>query len=95
MCVIAGYSGKRRAAPILIEMLKKIEYFDGGYATGIATVHEGKIYCAKAIGDVEMLLRTTNALDLPGTTESSTRAQTESFLALRTRTLMRAESLQW
>ena len=24
MCVIAGYSGKRRAAPILIEMLKKI-----------------------------------------------------------------------
>ncbi len=68
MCVIAGYSGKRRAAPILIEMLKKIEYFDGGYATGIATVHEGKIYCAKAIGDVEMLLRTTNALDLPGTT---------------------------
>ncbi len=68
MCVIAGYSGNRRAAPILVEMLKKIEYFDGGYATGIATIHEGKIYCAKAIGDVEMLLRTTDVLDLPGTT---------------------------
>ena len=68
MCVIAGYSGKRQAAPILIEMMKKIEYFDGGYATGIATVHEGKIYYAKAIGDVEMLLRTTDALNLPGTT---------------------------
>ena len=68
MCVIAGYSGKRRAAPILIEMLKKIEYYDGGYATGIATIHEGKIYYAKAIGDVEMLLRTTDALNLPGTT---------------------------
>ena len=67
MCVIAGYSGSRRAAPILIEMMKRIEYVDGGYATGIATVHEGKIYYAKAIGDVEMLLRTTNAMDLPGT----------------------------
>ena len=67
MCVIAGYSGKRRAAPLLIEMMKKIEYVDGGYATGIATVHEGKIYYAKAIGDVEMLLRTTDAMDLPGT----------------------------
>lgn len=31
MCVIAGYSGNRRAAPILIEMMKKIEYYDGGY----------------------------------------------------------------
>ncbi|MBE6589893.1 MAG: hypothetical protein E7643_06920 [Ruminococcaceae bacterium] len=68
MCVIAGYTGKRRAAPVLIEMLKRIEYYDGGYATGIATVHEGKIYYAKAIGDVEMLLRTSDALDLPGTT---------------------------
>ena len=29
MCVIAGYTGSRRAAPILIEMLKKVEYFDG------------------------------------------------------------------
>ncbi len=67
MCVIAGYSGNRRAAPILIEMMRRIEYVDGGYATGIATVHEGKIYYAKAIGDVEMLLRTTDAAELPGT----------------------------
>lgn len=68
MCVIAGYSGKRRAAPLLIEMMKKIEYVDGGYATGIVTVHEGKLHYAKAIGDVEMLLRTTDAWELPGTT---------------------------
>ena len=26
MCVIAGYSGNKRAAPILIEMMKKTEY---------------------------------------------------------------------
>ena len=68
MCVIAGYSGNRPAAPILIEMMKKIEYFDGGYATGIATIHEGKLYYAKAMGDVDMLLKMTDALSLPGTT---------------------------
>ena len=68
MCVIAGYTGNRRAAPILIEMLRKIEYFDGGYATGIATIHEGKLYYAKAKGNVDMLVRMTDALQLPGTT---------------------------
>ncbi|MBE6655494.1 MAG: hypothetical protein E7609_01320 [Ruminococcaceae bacterium] len=68
ICVIAGYSGEKRVAPILIEMLKKIEYFDGGYATGIATIHEGKLYYAKAKGDADMLLKMTDALDLPGTT---------------------------
>lgn len=68
MCVIAGYTGSKQAAPILIDMIRKIEYYDGGYATGIATIHEGKLYVAKSFGDVEMLLRTTDALNLPGTT---------------------------
>ena len=68
MCIIAGYSGKKRAAPILIEMLKKSEYIDGGLSTGIATIHEGKLYTRKVIGDVEALLQNTDALDLPGTT---------------------------
>ena len=68
MCIIAGYSGKRPAAPILIEMLKKTEYIDGGLSTGIATIHEGKLYMRKVIGDVDTLLRETDALDLPGTT---------------------------
>ena len=68
MCVIAGYTGAKRAAPILVDMIKKMEYFDGGYATGIATIHEGKLYYAKAKGDVDMLLKMTDALDLPGTT---------------------------
>ena len=68
MCVIAGYSGNRRAAPILIEMIRKIERFDGGAPTGIVTIHEGKLYVAKALGDVDMLLKMTNAMDLPGTT---------------------------
>ena len=68
MCVIAGYAGKRRAAPILIEMLKKVEYFDGGMATGIATIHEGKLYTAKLLGDVSTLLEKTDAINFPGTT---------------------------
>ncbi len=68
MCVIAGYTGGRRAAPILIEMLKRVEYFDGGMATGIATIHEGRLYTAKLLGDVDTLLWKTDALDFPGTT---------------------------
>ena len=67
MCNIAGYVGSRPAAPILIEMLKKQEGFAGGYYSGIATLHEGKVYYAKCIGDVERLLKTTNARSLPGT----------------------------
>ena len=67
MCMIAGYAGKKTAAPILIEMLKKEEFIDGGLSTGIATIHEGKLYTAKVIGDVDTLLRETNALELPGT----------------------------
>ncbi len=67
MCNIAGYNGPKRAAPILIEMLKKQEIYDGGYSTGIVTIHEGKLYMRKVIGNVETLLRETDALDLPGT----------------------------
>ncbi len=68
MCVIAGYSGNKPAAPILIEMLRKTEYIDGGLSTGIATIHEGKLYVRKVLSDVDTLLRETDALTLPGTT---------------------------
>lgn len=67
MCNIAGYVGTKRAAPILIEMLKREEGLDGGFYTGIATIHEGKIYYAKLTGDVDKLVRLTNAAALPGT----------------------------
>lgn len=68
MCIIAGYTGNKNAAPILIEMLGKTEYIDGGLSTGIATIHEGKLYVRKVLGDVSTLLRETDALSLPGTT---------------------------
>lgn len=42
-------------------MLRKIERFDSGSPTGIVTLHEGKLYVAKALGDVDMLLKMTDA----------------------------------
>jgi len=67
MCNLAGYTGSKRAAPILIDMLRRQQFYDGGVCTGIATIHEGKLYIAKAVGDVDALLETTDALNLPGT----------------------------
>lgn len=67
MCNIAGYIGNRPAAPILIEMLRRQEWLDGGLSTGIATIHEGKRYYAKVVGDVDTLVRETEALSFPGT----------------------------
>lgn len=66
MCNIAGYVGNRSAAPILIDMIKTQEGFNGGYYTGIATIHEGKIYYAKLTGDTDRLLELTDAASLPG-----------------------------
>ena len=68
MCNIAGYTGHRQAAPILIDMIRREQFMDGGQSTGIATIHEGKLYTAKVLGDVDTLLRETDALQFPGTT---------------------------
>ena len=66
MCHIAGYAGENRAAPILIEMIRRQQHFDGGCCVGIATIHNGRIYHRKVVGDVDTLLNTTDALYLPG-----------------------------
>lgn len=66
MCNIAGYVGNRPAAPILIEMIRRQEGLDGGYYTGIATIHEGRLYYAKLAGDLQHLLENTDAMNLPG-----------------------------
>lgn len=68
MCNIAGYIGKKKAAPILMEMMKREEGFAGGYYTGITT-HDGeKLHSAKVIGTVQTLVEETEALSLQGTT---------------------------
>ncbi|MCQ2427237.1 MAG: hypothetical protein MJ137_02385 [Clostridia bacterium] len=66
MCNIAGYVGEKDAAPVLIDLIKKEEGFAGGYYTGIATIHEGKLYYAKLTGDCDRLVALTNAAKLPG-----------------------------
>ena len=66
MCNIAGYVGSERAAPILLKMMKEQEGFLGGFYSGLATLHEGKIYYAKLTGDVDRLIANTNAMELPG-----------------------------
>lgn len=67
MCNLAGYAGKKNAAPILIEMLRQQQSYDGALSTGVATIHKGKLYYRKVVGDVDALLRETDALNLPGT----------------------------
>lgn len=67
MCNIAGYAGNRQAAPILLEMLRRQQPYDGDMSTGIATIHEGKLHYRKFVGDVDALIRETDALSLPGT----------------------------
>ena len=66
MCIIAGYNGTERAAPLIIEMLRKTEGIDAGCYTGIATMHEGKIHYRKLAGNLDRLLAETDAMDLPG-----------------------------
>ena len=67
MCNIAGYVGTKAAAPILIDLIRRQEGINGGYYTGIATIHEGKLYYAKLTGDVQRLLEETDAANFPGT----------------------------
>lgn len=67
MCHIAGYVGTKQAAPVLLDMIRRQEYYDGNVCTGIATLHNGRIYYRKVVGDVETLINTTDALYLPGT----------------------------
>ena len=66
MCNIAAYVGTQQAAPILLDMIRKQEAFNGGYFTGIATMHEGKIYHAKLAGNTQQLIDLTEAENLPG-----------------------------
>ena len=67
MCNIAGYAGNKQAAPILLEMLRRQQPYDGDMSTGVAVIHEGKLYHRSVVGDVDMLIRETDVLELPGT----------------------------
>ena len=67
MCNICCYSGNRPAAPILIEMMKRQEGFWGGYYVGLSTMDEnGTLHTRKVLGNLNDLLRDTDAAALPG-----------------------------
>lgn len=65
MCNVAGYVGKKQAAPIMLELIKKQEGYAGGYYAGISTVENGKIFFKKLTGSVSDL---ESMADIPGTT---------------------------
>lgn len=67
MCNIAGYAGNKQAAPILLEMLRRQELYDGDMSTGVATIHEGKLYYQKVVGNVDNFLKHVDLSLLPGT----------------------------
>lgn len=67
MCNIAGYVGDKQAAPILVEMLRRQEIYDAGFSTGIVTIHKGKLYYKRVLGNVDEFLKQVDLNELPGT----------------------------
>ena len=67
MCGIVGYVGKHKAASILLEGLKRLEY--RGYdSAGIAVLQGGRFNVAKKVGRVEALVREAAKFTFTGKT---------------------------
>lgn len=65
MCSIIGYIGNSRAAPVVVESLKKMEY--RGYdSVGIATINSGKIMLKKGVGRVVEVNNQLDLMKMPG-----------------------------
>ena len=67
MCVWSAYTGKRDAAPILWESLKKIEGFWGGYYTGLVTGDQNGLHHGKVLGNMEVWQENFDLAGFPGT----------------------------
>ena len=59
MCGIVGAVANRDITPTLIDGLKRLEY--RGYdSAGVATLHDGSIYCSRAEGKLKSLKKELN-----------------------------------
>ena len=66
MCGIVGYVGPDRAAPLLLEGLRKLEY--RGYDSAGLAVHDGRsLQLVRAVGKLDNLSRALAAAPLEGT----------------------------
>ncbi len=67
MCGIIGFTGSKKAAPVLVGALSKLEY--RGYdSAGVATVCSGKLHVEKGTGKLEEVQKSCNFDALPGNT---------------------------
>ena len=67
MCGIVGYVGQQKAASIILEALKRLEY--RGYdSAGMAVLESGEIAVAKKAGRVEVLAKVVAKRHFTGTT---------------------------
>jgi glucosamine--fructose-6-phosphate aminotransferase (isomerizing) len=67
MCGIVGYVGPQKAAPILLEGLRKLEY--RGYDSAGLAVHDGRqIEIVRAVGKLDNLARALETRALSGST---------------------------
>src|SRR3954464_13017233 len=67
MCGIVGYVGPDRAAPILLEGLRKLEY--RGYDSAGLAIHNGRaLELIRAVGKLDNLSRAVEGKKLDGTT---------------------------
>jgi glucosamine--fructose-6-phosphate aminotransferase (isomerizing) len=67
MCGIVGYTGRRQAAALVLEGLKRLEY--RGYdSAGLAVVHDGRLEVVKAAGKIAALEQVLGSHLPPGHT---------------------------